>query len=346
MHVFCLAMDNYFTLPKILKILREKNIGVVGTSRFRQNWPPKKLREVEQNSAQFNSFHHCIDEFGNLVARWMDNGLVLCVSTLHKVGEVIKRKRKRPRKTHKNKNHVDIIWKDNPVAEIYIPTLIDDYNHWMGGVDLTDQMIAYYHPDLRCRRNWIPILLQILSIIRGNSYIAHRQFFKKNANTHKKFTLNMIAYLMHEAHSKYTKALPTIRKQVCQVISKKRFANSTPRTLKKATKRPRLQLGTSSSELYSKFPARMFPPRKNHVPIKAGKRGSCIVCAFIFNQAKRAGEEVIWDREVKRTATICSICSDASLAGDTCFLCRDHFDTFHDSNRPSDISKKSSDSAL
>ena len=103
MNEFCLAMDNYFTLPKVLQVLRGKNIGVVGTSRFRKNWPPKNLQDVNQNSARFNSFFHTVDEYGNLVARWMDNGLVFCVSTLHKVGEVIKRKRKRPRKTLKNK---------------------------------------------------------------------------------------------------------------------------------------------------------------------------------------------------------------------------------------------------
>ena len=31
---FCLAMDNYFTLPKVIAKLREKGVGVVGTAQF------------------------------------------------------------------------------------------------------------------------------------------------------------------------------------------------------------------------------------------------------------------------------------------------------------------------
>ena len=28
---------------------------------------------------------------------------------------------------------------------IHIPKLVDEYNHWMGGVDIVDQRIVYYH---------------------------------------------------------------------------------------------------------------------------------------------------------------------------------------------------------
>ena len=80
----------------------------------------------------------------------MDNGLVFCMSTLHKVGKIVLRKGKRPCKTGRNKNHVDQVWGDEPVKEIDIPTLINDYNHWMGGVDLYNQQISYYHCNFHC----------------------------------------------------------------------------------------------------------------------------------------------------------------------------------------------------
>ena len=44
MEYFFIAMDNYFTLPKILKKLRDWGIGVVGTSCFRVNWPNKRIQ--------------------------------------------------------------------------------------------------------------------------------------------------------------------------------------------------------------------------------------------------------------------------------------------------------------
>ncbi len=94
---------------------------------------------------------------GTLVACWMDNRMVFCVSTVHRIGQTIKRCIRKPRVTPKNKAHVDKVWGDKGKMHIEIPRLIDDYNHWMGGVDLSDQHISYYHPNLRCRRNWIPI---------------------------------------------------------------------------------------------------------------------------------------------------------------------------------------------
>ena len=117
-----------------------------------------------------------------------------------------KRNRKKQRKTPKNASHVDKIWGSKGSAMIYIPTMIDDYNHWMGGVDLSDQRISYYHPDLRCLRNWVPMCIQILSMIRNNGFIVHNNDEKiDNHDTHKVFTLSMITKLMKNATNAYLK---------------------------------------------------------------------------------------------------------------------------------------------
>ena len=155
---YVIAMDNYFTLPKVIKELRDRSIGVVGTARFKQLWPSKELKRVPVDEARFNDFYWTVDEYGTLLGRWMDNNFVFCVSTVHRIGKVIERIRRKPRMTAINKSHVEQVWGSLGKIAIYIPQLIDDYNHWMGGgVDLADQRIAYYQPDLRCRRNWIPI---------------------------------------------------------------------------------------------------------------------------------------------------------------------------------------------
>jgi hypothetical protein len=96
MEIFCLGMDNYFTLPKVIQGLRDNGIGVVGTARFRKGWPPCALQQIQQKDCDFNEFRYLVDENGTLLARWMDNGLVFCVSTLHHVGTTIKIARKRP----------------------------------------------------------------------------------------------------------------------------------------------------------------------------------------------------------------------------------------------------------
>ena len=77
----------------------------------------------------------------------------------------------------------------------------------MGGVDLSDQRIAYYHPDLRCYRNWIPMFIQVLSMIRNNSYVIHEDYYGKDALRHKVFALRFIKRLMDRAIENYMKEL-------------------------------------------------------------------------------------------------------------------------------------------
>eukprot|EP00957_Ditylum_brightwellii_P192313 14639681-Ditylum_brightwellii.AAC.1 len=117
-------MDNYFTLPKVLGKLLDLGIGVVGTAYFRISWYPKELKNGAQENADYNDFFWAVDFLGTIVAFWMDNGMVF-VEFCGDKGKV----------------------------EVEIPNLIDDYNHWMCGVDITDQKISYYHPDFHCIRN-------------------------------------------------------------------------------------------------------------------------------------------------------------------------------------------------
>ena len=45
----------------------------------------------------------------------------------------------------------------------------------MLGVDLVDQLIAYYRPRIRCRRTWMSLLLNCLDIIQVNSYVLYKE---------------------------------------------------------------------------------------------------------------------------------------------------------------------------
>ena len=76
--------------------------------------------------------------------------VVMMVSTIHTGDEVLKRARRKPRVTDKNKGHVRLVWGDNHTVNINIPLLIDNYNHWMLGVDVADQLIAYYRAKIQC----------------------------------------------------------------------------------------------------------------------------------------------------------------------------------------------------
>ena len=67
-------------------------------------------------------------------------------------------------------------------TNIYIPTLIDDYNYCIGGVDMADQRIVYYLPsNLVCQKNWISIFNSLLDNISNNIFIVHLKSKGKKA---------------------------------------------------------------------------------------------------------------------------------------------------------------------
>jgi len=67
MNKYCIAMDNYFILPKVIEV-----------------------------DAKFNDLYYCVDKYETLVTRWMDNGLVYCVTTLHRIHETVIDRRLQP----------------------------------------------------------------------------------------------------------------------------------------------------------------------------------------------------------------------------------------------------------
>eukprot|EP00957_Ditylum_brightwellii_P150607 11467337-Ditylum_brightwellii.AAC.1 len=77
---------------------------------MRKGWPPQALRKTKKKECNFNNFRYLVDDKGTLVATWMDNGLVLVVSTIHYVGASVKVNRRRPHLTFKNKGHVLQVW--------------------------------------------------------------------------------------------------------------------------------------------------------------------------------------------------------------------------------------------
>ena len=53
---FIIAMDNYFTLPKVIYALRNLGIGIVGTAKYSKAWPPLCLKKIDDKKSNFNDF--------------------------------------------------------------------------------------------------------------------------------------------------------------------------------------------------------------------------------------------------------------------------------------------------
>ena len=160
------------------------------------------------------------DPKGNFrMFRWIDNNIVKMVSNIHMgtEDEVIMKPRKKPRLNEFNRKHICLVWGDDHVVSIKIPTLINNYNMWMLGVDLVDQLIAYYRPKIRCRRTWMPLLLHCLDIIRVNSYVLYKEtsYLHPAVNddeidSHKQFLIEFVNSLICRA-KKENRTAPVTR---------------------------------------------------------------------------------------------------------------------------------------
>ncbi|KAG7352971.1 transposase IS4 [Nitzschia inconspicua] len=140
------------------------NVGVVGTARNRLNYPEKEMKAIVEK--RFNCLHVMQHRKNFLSARWVDNNIVNMVSTIHTGMETVAK-------------------------------MINDYNHWMLGVDKADQSISYYRPNLRCLRTWFPIFLHCLDIMRVNAYIIAKS--RCESLEHKQFVEQYIIALDNRA---------------------------------------------------------------------------------------------------------------------------------------------------
>jgi hypothetical protein len=53
-----------------------------------------------------------------------------------------------------------------------IPRMVDDYNHFMNGVDIADQLRAKFTTEQRTHRSWLPLFYFCLNTAIINAYIV------------------------------------------------------------------------------------------------------------------------------------------------------------------------------
>ena len=212
-----------------------------------------------------------------LMLRWINNNVVNMVSTIHTGYETATRLRRRPRENPVNKNHIRMVWGELPVIPVSIPRIVDDYNHWMGGVDKADQLIAYYRHNLRCRRNWMPIFFHCLDIIRINAFIIAKSRDPKQV--HKSFLVDWV-----EAINKRADAIEYGNTHQAIAALKTPPSSSTGKR-----RRSRMSHTNPELPLY-----RLYGSRQDHV-VSIGKvQRNCTYCAFLHDACQ--GKDWGWNR--------------------------------------------------
>lgn len=84
-----------------------------------------------------------------------------------------------------------------PLPCMTCPSIIDDYNQYMGGVDLIYQHLSYYTMTKRRSLKWWKVFWRLIDITIVNAWIIfHKNHPNSSINTQKKFRLDLAENLV------------------------------------------------------------------------------------------------------------------------------------------------------
>jgi hypothetical protein len=192
-------MDNYFTSVPLFSELRAYEFGATGTTRPHKEFPTglKELKDRFSTKLPWNTLLAKVVD-NTLCLAWQDNNIVLALSnihTVHNTDDFRNRVRKRPAKTSTNGRIVRQVFGDEPTKELRIPRFIDDYNHFMGGVDLANQYRESYETHKSTQRNWWPLFYWLIDVACINGYRLQQLHQKKPLN-HLEFRTQLASSLL------------------------------------------------------------------------------------------------------------------------------------------------------
>jgi hypothetical protein len=194
-------MDNYFTSIPLFAELQACKFGAVGTTRPHKQFP-SELSIIKKRFAKRLEWNTLLAAVVNdiLCLAWQDNNIVLGLSNIHtvdKAEDFREKKRKRPAKTSTNGRLVRGVFGDLPVKELPIPCFIDDYNQYMGGVDLANQFRESYETHKPTFRNWWPLFYWLIDLACVNSYRLYQlHTVDERPLTHLQFRIELYCKLL------------------------------------------------------------------------------------------------------------------------------------------------------
>jgi hypothetical protein len=173
-------IDNYFTSIPLFSVLRACQFSATGTTRPYKELPPelKELKERFSTKLPWNTLLAKVVD-NTLCLAWQDNNIVLALSnihTVHNTDDFREKVRKRPVAISTNTRIVRTVFGEESTKELCIPRFIDDYNHYIGGVDLANQFREAYKVHRTSQRNWWPLFYWLIDIACINTYRLYQLY--------------------------------------------------------------------------------------------------------------------------------------------------------------------------
>ena len=160
-------VDNFYTSPQLFHDLRAVGLGACGTVRLNRRGLPKSLNTpVGKGEVKVVR----VDE-SMLAVKWSDKRIVTILTTIHDGSSISVQRRS----------------KGAPDGQVTVqkPKAVIEYNKFMGGVDLADQLGSYYGFEHRSHKWWKKAFFFLLEVSIVNSYVL---YCNKNPNTKTRYT--------------------------------------------------------------------------------------------------------------------------------------------------------------
>ena len=160
--------DNFYTSPKLVNDLLKMGICATGTLRLNRVGVPdavKKLAAALNKKNVTRGTGYYVRERGSrsVYCCWKDKECVTALSTAYPGHAESTAKRRGKDQSGKFTS-----------IEVPLPSAIHGYNKFMGGVDLSDQLIGY-HPILRqTKRYWKTLFYHLVEIAATNAFILYK----------------------------------------------------------------------------------------------------------------------------------------------------------------------------
>ena len=179
----CVFVDNFCTSPSLLLELLKQGTYCTGTVRTNRKGFPKQLLPGKKYPIGTFRYAVCKQNTQLIGIWWRDRKDVFVLTTMHnKSASTVM---KRPKGEREKK-------------ETPCPTAIIDYNTYMGGVDLADQMLSYYSMTSRhTLKWWKKVFWRMVDLCIMNSWIIfHTNIPDSDIKSHRLFRLKLVQQLV------------------------------------------------------------------------------------------------------------------------------------------------------
>lgn len=149
-----LCFDRFFSSVLLLDSLPYAAVGTLMSNRKNV---PKFSGKLQRGDSEFR-----VNDNGTIVCRWQDTKELLAISNCFSDNVVM----------------VQRTTKDGTKKEFSCPEMLQFYNNYMGGVDLTDQMAGLYDFNRKSSKWWKKVFYKALMMAVANAHVIYQDLHR------------------------------------------------------------------------------------------------------------------------------------------------------------------------